>query len=97
MALVSRSEFAIFGLWEGCHVNYVDLLLKAVAREISYGLNHVAGSRNQDSIQSVGQFAAIVRFFAGNRRSAPLQCGLAGRPSSLSMASGVERAALRAL
>jgi hypothetical protein len=68
MALVSRSEFAIFGLLEGCHVNYVDLLLKAVAREISYGLNHVAGSRNQDSIQSVGQFAAIVRFFAGNRR-----------------------------
>jgi hypothetical protein len=69
MALVSRSEFAIFGLWEGCHVNYVDLLLKAVAREIGYGLNHVAGmSQSGFDPTSVGQFAAIVRFFAGSRR-----------------------------
>jgi hypothetical protein len=52
MALVSRSEFAIFGLWEGCHVNYVDLLLKAVAREIGYGLNHVAG-RSQSGFDPV--------------------------------------------
>jgi hypothetical protein len=86
MALVSRSEFAIIGLWEGCHVNYVDLLLKAVAREIWLRSESVAGrSQSRFEPTSVGQFAQSLDFLqkAGTGSSAPVQCGPTGFLRSL--------------